>query len=206
VFIKGAVMEMQLSSLIEKIKKDGIEEANKKSREVIGQAEEREKAILRQAEDKAAFVIKSAEDQAAKLQDNSHKAIAQAVRDALLSLKEEIRNIFESILKKEVQRSLSDELIKELVIRIADTWLKDKDSGLEISLSPQDKKRLEALLLSGIKKELVQGITFKASPNINKGLYIGIKDENFHYDFTDEAILEILKEQLRPFIVKMLDA
>ncbi|MBU0548724.1 MAG: hypothetical protein KJ838_00130 [Candidatus Omnitrophica bacterium] len=199
-------MEMQLSSLIEKIKKDGIEEANKKSREVIGQAEEREKAILRQAEDKAAFVIKSAEDQAAKLQDNSHKAIAQAVRDALLSLKEEIRNIFESILKKEVQRSLSDELIKELVIRIADTWLKDKDSGVEISLSPQDKKRLEALLLSGIKKELAQGITFKASPDINKGLYIGIKDENFHYDFTDEATLEILKVHLRPFIVKILDA
>ncbi|MFC1592766.1 hypothetical protein ACFL4C_02000 [Candidatus Omnitrophota bacterium] len=199
-------MEMQLNSLIEKIKKDGIEEANKKSQEVIQQAEERKKAILKQAEDKAASIIKSAESQAVKLQNNSHKAITQSVRDAVLSLKEEIKNIFEGILKKEVQHSLCDELIKELVIRIADTWLKDKDAGLEISFSAQDKKRLEALIISGIKKELSAGITFKASPRINKGLYIGIKDENFHYDFTDEAILEIIKEHLRPFIVKIIES
>ena len=60
-------------------------------------------------------------------------------------------------------------------------------------------------MLSKLKGRLKSGITFKVSPNISKGLYIGIKGENVYYDFTDEAILELLKEHLRPFIVKIIE-
>jgi vacuolar-type H+-ATPase subunit E/Vma4 len=66
-------------------------------------------------------------------------------------------------------------------------------------------QRLEDLILSKFKSELGSGINFKIKPNINKGLYIGLKGEDFYYDFTDEAMLEILKEYLRPFITKIID-
>ena len=198
-------MEMQLNSLIEKIKKDGIIETKKKSEEIIKQAEERKEAIIKEAEDKSGFIIREAEAKTAKLKDNSQKAIIQAVRDATLSLKEEIKNLLDSILKQEIQRSLSDDVIKELILGIAKGWSKDRQGALEISLSKQDKDRLEKLILSKFKSELASGMTLKVNPNINKGLYIGIKGKDFHYDFTDEAILEILKEYLRPFIVKMID-
>jgi V/A-type H+-transporting ATPase subunit E len=199
-------MEMQLDSLIEKIKQEGISESKKKSEEILKQAEEKKKAVIQDAEEKAKRIIKQAEEQAAKLKDNSHQAIAQSVRDATLSLKQEINNLFDALLKKEIQRALCDDFIRELILRIIETLPKGKQAGLEISLSQQDKKRLEGVILSGLKKELTSGLTFKVNPNINKGLYIGIKDEDFHYDFTDQAILDILKEYLRPFIVKILDA
>ena len=196
---------MQLNSLIEKIKEDGVVEAKKQSGEIIKQAEEKKEAIIKEAEARAGVIIKQAEERAAKLKDNSQKAIVQAVRDANLSLKEEIKNLFDSMLKEEIQNSLSDDFIKELILGIAKAWSKDREGSLEISLNKQDKERLENLILSKFKSELASGITFKVNPNINKGLYIGIKGKDFHYDFTDEAILEILREYLRPFIVKMID-
>jgi len=197
-------MEMQLNSLIEKIKQEGVSESRRKSEEIIKQAEEKKRAIIQEAEANAERIIKQAQEQASKLKDNSHKAVNQAVRDVTLSLKQEIKNLFDNLLKKEIQHALCDDLIKELILKIVESLPKDKEKGLEISLSQQDKKRLEGIILSGLKKEFSSGITFKINPNINKGLYIGIKDESFHYDFTDQAILEILKEYLRPFIVKIL--
>ena len=198
-------MEMQLNSLIERIKKEGISEARKRYEEIIGQVEEKKKAIIREAEEKAGAIIKEADDFAAKLKDNSQKAIAQAVRDATLSLKEEIKNLFEGILKKEIQHALSDDFVRELILRILEAWPKEREASFEIGLSQQDKERLESLILAKLKSKLASGITFKVNPNINKGLYIGIKGEDFYYDFTDEAILAILKEYLRPFIVKIID-
>jgi V/A-type H+-transporting ATPase subunit E len=198
-------MEMQLNSLIEKIKQDGIKQASQKSEEIIKQAEEGKKDIIRQAKEQAERIMKQAEAQAAKLKDNSHKAVTQAVRDAGLSLKQEIKKLFDNILKKEIQRTFSDDFIRELIIRIVETLPKGREAGIEISLSQQEKTRLEDLILSGLKKESAHGITFKVNPNIDKGFYIGIKDEGFHYDFTDQAILEILKEYLRPFIVKIIE-
>ncbi len=198
-------MEMELNSLIKKIKQEGIAESKKKSEEIIKQAEESKKAIIQEAEEEAGRIIKQAEAQVTKLKDNSHKAITQAVRDATLSLKQEIKNLFDTILKEEIQRALSDDFIQELILRITKALPKGKQAGIEISLSQQDKKRLEGVILSGLKKKFASGLTFKVNPNINKGLYIGIKDEGFYYDFTDQAILEILKEYLRPFIVKILE-
>ena len=141
-------MEMQLNSLIEKIKQDGIREASKKTQEIIQQAQEQKKAIIQEAEEKAGRVIKQAQEQATKLKDNSHKAITQAVRDATLSLKQEIKNLFDAILKKEIQRTLSDDFIRELILKIVKALPKGKQAGLEISLSRQDKKRLENTILS----------------------------------------------------------
>ena len=198
-------MEMQLNTLIEKIKRDGIIEAKKQSEAIIKQAEEKKEAIINEAEARAGLIVKEAEEKADKVKDNSRKAIIQAVRDATLSLKEEIKNLFDAILKKEIQQTLRDEFIAELILRILEGWPKDRKIGLELSLNQKDKKGLENLILAKIKKELASGITFKVNPNINKGLYIGMKGEDFHYDFTDEAILEILREYLRPFIVKIID-
>ena len=198
-------MEMELNSLIEKIKKEGITEAKSKSEEIIKQAQEQKNTIIKEAEDKAGVIIKKAEKEAERLKDNSQKAIIQAVRDAALSLKEQIKNVFEAILKREIEQTLSDEFIAQLILKLAKSWSEDKKADLEILIKQKDKKRLEELVLSKFKTQLSSGITFKVSPNIDKGIYIGIKGKDVYYDFTDEAILEILKEYLRPFIVKIIE-
>lgn len=198
-------MEMRLDGLIEKIKEEGVQEAKRKFEKIILEAEEKKKTIIKEAEERAGIIIKEAQAQAAKLKDNSQKAIIQAVRDVTLSLKEEIKNLFDTTLKKEIQHTLSDDFIRELILKILEAWSKDRGAGFEISLSQQDKERLEKRILSKLKEELRRGITFRINPNINKGFRMGLKGEDFYYDFTDEAILEILKEYLRPFIVRIID-
>ena len=198
-------MEMELNSLIEKIKKEGITEAKSKSEEIIKQAQEQKNTIIKEAEDKAGIIIKKAESEAERLKDNSQQAVIQAVRDATLSLKDQIKNVFEAILKREIEETLSDEFIAQLILKLAKSWPENKKADLEILTSQKDKQRLAELILSKFKNRLSAGITFKVSPNINKGIYIGIKGKDVYYDFTDEAILEIIKEYLRPFIVKIIN-
>ena len=199
-------MEMELNSLIEKIKTEGISTAKQASQDIISRAEEKSSAIINQAEEKAGLIIEHAKEEAGRLADNSQHAIRQAVRDATLSLKQEIKDLFDSLLKTKIQQALSDDqLVKELILKIAAVWSKDKTLELEILVSQHDQKRLEKLILSQLKNELKSGLTFKARANIDKGLYVGRKGEDFYYDFTDQSITEILKEYLRPFIVKILE-
>ena len=198
-------MEMQLDKLIEKIKQDGIEESNKQSQQILKQAEDKKEAIIKQAQMKADLILKEAKDETGKLKDNAHKAIDQAVRDAVLNSKEKIKSLFEAFLKKEIQQTLDQNFMRELIVKIAESWIKDKGAELEVSLSQQDKQKLEKLVIGGMQKELAKGLTFKVNSNVNKGLYISTKGEDFHYDFTDESISEILRQHLRPFIAKIID-
>ena len=200
-------MQVQLDSLIERIRQEGIQEADKRSQEIIKQAQDKGQTLIKQAEERAESIIKAADDKAARLKENSNKAVEQAVRDATLSLKQEIRNLFDAVLKKQIQHSLSDDFIKKLIVKIIEDWPKDKkrETGFEISLSQQDKQKLEGLILEQLKAELSAGASFKVSPDIDKGFYISRQGEDFYYDFSDQAILEILRQYLRPFIVEILD-
>ena len=198
-------MEMQLNNLIEKIKQDGVEQAKRTADDIIQQAERSRKSIIAEAKQQAESIIKEAENNADNLKDNADKAIGQAVRDAVLSLKQEVKKIFEDILTKDIQATLTEDFLEKLVIKFIDAWGKDKDAGLEIVLNPQDKDGLGNLLISRLKHRLHKGITVKVNPNINKGLYIGLEGSNVYYDFTDQAILEILKQYLRPFILKIIE-
>lgn len=198
-------MEMQLSNLIEKIKQEGIKEAEEKSQALIKQAEKEKEAIIKKAQDKAAALIKQAEQDAVRLRENARQAVSQAVRDSTLSLKEAVKGLFESALKKEIHRALEPDFVAGLILRLAESWSGEKEAVLEFSLSPEDKEKLQVLVFSRLKKDAAGGLSFKANPHIDKGLYIGIKGKDFHYDFSDEAILEVLKQYLRPFIAGIIE-
>ena len=198
-------MEMELNSLIEKIKRDGISEAKKQQEEILKEAQEAKRKIIKEAQDQAESILKSAKEQAYKLLDNSKEAIAQAVRDATLSLKDKIQNTFDAILKQEIEDSLTNEFISELIIKLAKDWQNKKETDIEVLVGQKDREKIKKLVLSRFKKQFSSKINFKVNPNINKGIYIGIKGEDVYYDFTDEAILEILKEYLRPFITEIIE-
>jgi len=72
-------------------------------------------------------------------------------------------------------------------------------------LNKNDKSKLEALLFTGLKDELKQSITLKTSPDLTKGFRIGLKGEEVYYDFSDDAIAEILKSLINPKLKEILD-
>lgn len=198
-------MEVKLESLIEKIKKNGVEEAKKESGELIKNAKEQAAKVIDDARIKAANLIEEAEKEAAGFQKNAADAIKQAGRDLVLNLKEELTKLFDRILKHDLSEHLTPEFLKQLIVKIIDNWSPGKELSLEILTSSKDKKKLEELLLSRFKNEAKNTITIKVSNNVDKGFRIGIKGEDVYYDFSDESILESLKDILTPSISRVLD-
>jgi V/A-type H+-transporting ATPase subunit E len=197
-------MEMELKSIIEKIKTEGVSEAENQASKIIADAETKAKAMMESARKENEIMAKKAEQEAEKLRHNSEEAIKQASRDVLISLRQSIVNLFDLVMKGSVAEGLTPEVLKDMIVRMAESVAKEKKFEVEVLLSEKDKKTLEKLALSDFKKKMGKGITLKVSTNVEHGFLIGEKGGSSYYDFTDEAIAEAFKTYLNPKITQIL--
>jgi len=195
-------MEVKLENLIERIKSEGVEGAQKQAAEIIADAEKKAAEITAKAEKQAEEIIAKADISAKQFQQNSELAVRQAARDGELLFKSRIIALFDTVFKHEVKKTLQPEFLKEMILKVVESW--KAGSKIEILANKADIEKLEALLFAGVKKELQQGIKIQASKSISGGFQIGLKDENVYYDYTDESIAEILKSFLNPRLNELL--
>ncbi len=196
-------MEVKLDSLIEKIKSEGVEGAQKESSEIIEKAKAEAAEIVAKAKKDAEETAAKAEAKAKQFQANAELAIQQAARDGELLFKSKITDLFDRVFKRETKTSLSADFMKEMILKIVDQW---KGSEVKISVSETDQAQLEAALFAGLAEDVKKGITIKPSSNVSGGFQIGVKDENVYYDFTDESLAAILKSFLNPKLNEILGA
>ncbi|MFQ5951864.1 MAG: V-type ATP synthase subunit E [Candidatus Omnitrophota bacterium] len=197
-------MEMDLQNIIDKLKQEGVGEAEKKAEDIIHQAEKKALSIAEEAKGREEEIIRKAEQEAERLRKNGEEAVRQASRDVLLSLREQITGLFDRIVRQEVAGQMSPAVLKEMIVKLASKFEKDETLDVEILLSEKDKKDLEKTLFAALKGEMKKGITLKASPKVEHGFLIGIKGKSSYYDFTDEAIAEAFMAHLNPKITEIL--
>jgi len=198
------VPETNLDGLIQRIKKEGIEEAKTRSDEVIREAGKRASELIEQAKGKAETILKEAKEEIEKRDSIAKKALDQAARDVILSVREALIDMFGSIIKKECKEVFSGKALERILLTLIEGWQKDKDGdlNLEVLLSEAERSELSEIFLSKLKKKMKSGIELKVQPEIEGGFHVGIKGGNFYYDFTDEGIAAILA----PFLSQELSA
>ncbi|MBN3040472.1 MAG: hypothetical protein JW867_05040 [Candidatus Omnitrophica bacterium] len=199
-------METNLEGLIAKIRKDGIEEAQKSAENILEKAKKEAQDIIEKAKVNAKTIDDNAKASAESLKANTESALRQAARDLVLSLRKEIENIFYKALKEKIQKELDADFLKKLISKLVEAWSKDGNLDMKVLVSKEDKEKLEKLLISSLKDQANKGLEIKISNNIDKGFRLGIKDDSLYYDFTDQSILEQLKVFLNPSIIKILDS
>ncbi|MBU1121882.1 MAG: hypothetical protein ABIH08_01765 [Candidatus Omnitrophota bacterium] len=198
-------METKLEDLIEKIKADGVCEAERLSLDIENRAKQEAKKIIDNANDQAKKIVERAQGQAQKLQTNATAALQQTARDVALTVREQIVRLFENILNQDISQALEVEVVNDLIVKIVNSWAKDKSVVVEAVVSSTDKEKVVDLLLRQFKDKLKDTIEIKVNHNIDKGFRIGIKGQDLHYDFTNESILDSFKVFLSPAIVKVLN-
>ena len=196
-------MTVKLETLIEKIKKEGVEEANQAAEEILQNARKEADALLKKARKDAAGILEEAKSEGERFQHNAELAIQHAVRDSQLLLKERFMALFDRVFRQEVGEALSPDLMKELIIKMVEKWI-DK-TGAEIVVAKTEKKELEALLFKALKKELKESVTIRVGHGMTKGFRIGLKGEDVYYDISDESIAALLKSFLNPGLNAILD-
>lgn len=198
-------MDVKLDSLIAKIKQDGIDEAKKASKYIIEKANREAEVVVKEAKANAKKIEEQAKALATKIKSNSQDSLKQASRDLVLTLKGELIALFDRILKDKTGEALSAEFMAGLITKMIDKWSPKNSAIWEILVSKSDKEKIEKAIIASLKKEAKATIEVRVSKAVNKGFRIGIKGEDFHYDFTDQSILEALGEFLSPSLVAILD-
>ncbi len=198
-------MDVQLQDLIEKIKKDGVEAADKSASEKIAQAKAEAEKIIANAKEEADKIIKAAKDETTRMEKASEDAIRQAGRNLILSFRESVEKELSAIMTAETAKSYSPKLLENLIPETVKAWTKNTDAGdISVLLNEKDLKELEQNLGVALKDEIGKGLTLKADNSIENGFRIGVKDGAAYYDFSAEAVADLFSAYLNPKVASIM--
>ena len=198
--------DLNIRSLLEKIKKEGIEEARGAAEQTLNEARLKAESIVKEAEKQAGDMIADAEAEVRKRQEVFETAMSQAGRNLMLSLKSEIIRLCEQILERQLAAALTPDVMKQMILKMIDRWQMEKNApGLEILLSEKDRREVEELLFGALQERLKEGVTLRPVKHLMAGFRIGEKEGSMYYDVTPRSMAEILSAYLNPRIAGFLE-
>ena len=75
---------------------------------------------------------------------------------------------------------------------------------LSVILSSNDLEKLEETLLAELKAKMLTGVTLKANDNVDGGFRIAVDGDGAYYDYSKEAVTDMLSNYLSPKITALL--
>ena len=198
-------MEIQLGELIDKIKKDGVEAAESEAAVIIDNAKAEADRIVAEARAMADKMISDAKAENEKMLRSSEDAIKQAGRNLLISFRESVAKELRVITERKIDQVYSSELFTDLVVNTVVSWAKNPDADdLTLLLNENDLRNFEDAFISALKDRMIEGITLKASNKFDKGFRIAVKDGSAYYDYSAEAVVDMLSGYLSPKVTALM--
>lgn len=198
-------MEMQLQELIDQIKKDGVEAAETQADAIIEAAKTEAEKIIAEAKAEAEKILQQAKAENEKTVRSGEDAIRQAGRNLLISFRESVARELESLIGKNVAAVYSSEDFAALIVRAIEGWAGKPDAEeLSIILTSADLNALEETVLAGLKAKMLEGVTLKANDNFDGGFRIAVNNGAAYYDYSTEAVVEMLSNYLSPKVTALL--
>ena len=191
-------MDIQLQELIDKIKKDGVESASAQSEKIIKDAQEEARKIVENAKKEAVSIIAEAKRDAERSEKAGIAAIEQAARES------EIQSLLDAVVKREVSNAFDDEALKAVVPQIISEWARKEGDSIAVLLGPDALNRLEAYFTKKLSEELAKGVELRSDRNLTKGFRIAAKDGSAYYDFSADAVAELMSAYLNPRLSALL--
>jgi V/A-type H+-transporting ATPase subunit E len=198
-------MTDQVQHLIDRIRQDAVQAADRQSQELLAQARAQADALLAQGRAAAAQHQREAEQQAARLVEQGTRSLQQAARDVLLKVGERVEDLVREALAAAVDAALRPQVVEEMLLRLADGFAKNGvvEGQLALTVGPEDKERLTRLVMDKVREKLEQGVTVSIDPRLGRGFRLSYAGGAVHHDFTGEAIANALAGLLRPNLAEI---
>lgn len=198
-------MEIQLQELIDQIKKDGVEAAESKAEAILDAAKAEAEKIVSEAQAQADKILLDAKKENEKTVKSGEDALRQAGRNLLISFRESVNKEVKAIINENVSAVYSSESFAELIVKAVESWTsKPGTEEVTVILNSDDLKKLEETLISGLKEKMQKGITLKANDNFDGGFRIAVNDGGAYYDYSAEAVTDMLSNYLSPKVTALL--
>lgn len=198
-------MEIQLQELIEKIKNDGVKAAEEKAEDIIKSAKTEAEKIVADANAQAEKILASAKAENERMVKSSENAIRQAGRNLLISFRESVSRELDMILNENVSAVYSSDKLAKLIIDVVQGWADKPDAeDVSVILNSESLKSLEETILASIKEKMLKGVTLRANDNFDGGFRIAVNNGSAYYDYSTEAVVDMLSNYLSPKVTQLL--
>jgi len=190
-------MSEEIKALIEKIQQEGIKAAEEKAKEIEAEANLQAEKILKKARADAEQARKEAEDSIALMREKEKNLLDQAVRDFLLTLRQEINAMLGRIVAEDIKGAFTPENL----FTILQNMIKCASGGSEdiiISLSKEDAAAIAGGSLAKLKDATKKKIELKPQDDIRAGFLISFDGGKSEFDFSDKALAEYIGTYLKP--------
>jgi len=198
-------MSQQVQELINKIKSEGIQEAQQKSKEIDAQARQDAQKIIDDAKNQAQAIIAKANEDIRKAEESGRMALKQAARDTLLSVRREITHILKQVIAKHVHDTLTPETLADIIQTVVKATLSQQkeDTGVLITLNHDDLEKLKSGAMAKLQHQLKKPIKFQSSADTGKGFTISFDGGKSSFDFTDASLAEYLSAYLNSEVASL---
>ena len=194
-------MDVQLQELIDKIKKDGVASAQQEALAIKEAASKEAESIIAQAKEQAQGIIKDAKAETERMEKAGCDAIKQASRNLLLSFRDGISAQVRALVETQTNAALDKDLLAKLIPETVKAWVaKSESTELAVLLPENNLKELESAVAASLKEEMSKGLEIRPDKTLSAGFRIGLKDGSSYYDYSAEAVAELLAAYLNPKI------
>jgi V/A-type H+-transporting ATPase subunit E len=196
-------MEIQVQELIDKIKKDGIESASEEAAKVKKDAQTEAAKIVEAAKKEAADIVAKGKQDAERSEKAGIAALEQASRNLVLAFKGEIQILLDKIVAQATTAAYGEDILKAVLPELLKAWA-SKGGNVDVLLPEGDLKKLQGWFSNQLVADLKKGVELKANRNLGAGFHIANKDGSAYYDFSAEAVAELLSSYLNPKLAETL--
>jgi len=191
-------MTEDIQDLIDKIHRDGVKAAETKAQIIEDEARQRADAIVSQAKRDAEKILSDAKERIALEDERERALLAQAGRDLLLSLREEINAMLGQIVVSDLRQTLTPETLFRLLTEIFRNYATESGGEIWVSLNKSDRELLERHYLDRLNQEMGRKILLKQGDDVHRGFTISYDKGKSWYDFTDKALADYIGTYLKP--------
>lgn len=185
--------EKSLAQLIESLKSEAIEVAEKESAMILDQARIKARQLVEQAEEKQDSLITEAKKEVQAILTNGESALRQASRDFSISVRNELIKVFQAVLQDEIRREFTPDLLKHAILKIIEHTGTDVELRLPQELSEELSAYIHTRLNASDKY-----VTLLEKSSLVKGFSVTKSDQGWSYHVTPEEVATALSHHLNP--------
>jgi V/A-type H+-transporting ATPase subunit E len=191
-------MAEELQSLIDKIQREGINQAKEKARSIEEEADKRAACIIKEAEWQAQQLIDEAREKNRRHEESGKEMLAQAGRDMILALRQRINAMLQELIAESAKKALSCEDSARIISRLIMGQAKDGRQDILILANHRDIEGLKHALSKEFGELLKKGINIAPQDQIRHGFFISFDSGKSSFEFTDKALAEYIFGCLKP--------
>ena len=120
-------------------------------------------------------------------------------------VKARLKRELDTIIGETVNSVYSPDALAQIVTNVVETWASKPDvEDIEVILNSNDVKLLNETAFATLKDKISKGITLKANDNFDGGFRISVNNGGAYYDYSAEAVVDMMSNYLSPKVVKLL--